>query len=66
MTPPAAESTAAPIGSFTVREYQMYRGVIDTPMSVSDEEAYRRIAEQFDTTPEDVGRIVTMVEKTLT
>ena len=65
MTPPAAESTAAPIGSFNVREYQMYRGVIDTPMSVSDEEAYRRIAEQFDTTPEDVGRIVTMVEKTL-
>ena len=63
--PPAADSTSAPVGSFTVREYRIYQALIDTPMSESQEDAVRRIAREFDTTPEDALRTIEMVSQTL-
>ena len=65
MPSPPAESTRTPVGSFTEREYRIYQAVADTPLSVSDEEALRRVAKQFDTTPEEVERIGRSVLETL-
>ena len=66
MRPQAApRRDVGPKGSFTVREYQMYRALMDTPMSESESDAFRRIAREFDTTPEDTERIVKMVAETL-
>ena len=64
---PTPTSTASPssTGTFTVREYRIYRALIDTPMSVSEEEAYRRIALDFNTTPKEAERITEKVQNLL-
>ena len=65
MTPQVAETATAPGETFTVREYRMYQALMDTPMSVSEEDGHRRIARRFDTTPEDVDRRIQRVLETL-
>ena len=66
MPPQVAPSRdVGPKGSFTMREYQMYRALMDAPMSESENDAFRRIAREFDTTPEDTERIVKIVAETL-
>ncbi len=64
-TPVVSRSRGASPAStqtFTVREYRIYRALIDTPMSVSEEVAYRRIARDFNTTPEEAQRITERVQ----
>ena len=61
----APRRDVGPKGSFTMRQYQMYRALMDAPMSESESDAFRRIAREFDTTPEDTERIVKMVAETL-
>ena len=63
--PSATENTSAPVGSFTVLEYRIYQALMDAPMSESQEDALRRIAGEFDTTPEDALRTIDMVQQTL-
>ena len=41
----------------------MYRDLLDTPLSVSEEEAISRIAEANLITPDEAGRIITNVQK---
>jgi hypothetical protein len=41
-------------GSFTVREYRIYRATLDVPMSVSEEEGLRRVAKRYGSTPAKV------------
>ena len=63
--PTATQAKAAApssTGTFTVREYRIYRALVDTPMSVSEEEAYRRIARDFNTTPKEAERITEKVQ----
>lgn len=51
--------------SYTIREYQMYRALIDTPMAVSEEEGIRRIAEANGITPVEAERIIRNVQTTI-
>ena len=53
-------------GSYTVREYRMYRALLDTPLSVSEEEAIRRISEANQITPDEADRIIANVQNTIT
>ena len=62
-TQPAA--TDASSGSFTVREYRIYKAVIDMPLSVSEADARQRVAERNNMNADEVSRITTMVLKTL-
>jgi hypothetical protein len=41
-------------GSFTVREYRIYRATLDVPMSVSEAEGLRLVAKRFGSTPAKV------------
>ena len=41
-------------GSFTVREYRIYRAILDVPMSVSEADGLRRVAQRYDSTPAKV------------
>lgn len=52
-------------GSYTVREYRMYRALIDTPITVSEEEAIRRIAETNGVAPAEADRIIRSVQNTI-
>jgi hypothetical protein len=52
-------------GTFTVKEYRIYRTIIDTPPSVSEPEALRRVATQFKVTPEQAKAIATRVSDEL-
>ena len=60
-----AAATDASSGSFTVREYRIYKAVIDTPLSVSEADARQRVAEKNNITADEAARITTMVLKTL-
>ena len=60
-----AAATDASSWSFTVREYRIYKAVIDTPLSVSEADARQRVAERNNITADEAARITTMVLKTL-
>jgi hypothetical protein len=67
---PAQEKAARPVRSasvagFTIREYSIYRAVIDTPMSVSEEEALRRVAKRHGITVAEAGKVVDKVMEVL-
>ena len=56
--------TADPLtqeSSFTVKEYRLYRSVIDAPLSVPEDQAIRNAAEEYDVTSEEALRIVEKV-----
>ena len=54
-----AAATDASSGSFTVREYRIYKAVIDTPLSVSEADARQRVAERNNITADEAARITT-------
>ena len=62
---PASPAAPEPVGSFTVRQYRMYQALIAAPMSESEDDAVRRIAGEFDTTPEGALHTIEMVSQTL-
>ena len=51
--------------TFTVKEYRFYRAVIDTPMSVSEEQALRTIGQRYGASPEEVRSAAEQVQETL-
>ena len=50
-----------PDESFTVREYEIYRSVIDTPMNVDDDAARQAVAERHRLTVDEVRTVVDSV-----
>ena len=52
-------------GNFTVKEYRIYRAVIDTPMSITESEATSRAARRFDLTPAKAKEITQKVQRIL-
>lgn len=60
--------TAAPAlrtGDFTVREYRIYRELIDTPFSVPEATALRTIATKYSISPEDAKEVSEKVQLSL-
>ena len=58
------EETANPKSeesSFTVKEYRLYRSVIDTSLSIPEDQAIRNAAEEYDVTTGEALRIVEKV-----
>lgn len=51
--------------TYTIKEYKIYRALMDTPMSISESEAARRIGRQYDVTPSAVDSIATRVSQIL-
>ena len=58
----APAPTPSPDQTFTVREYRIYRMVLDTPLSVTDQEAFRKAGAKHQATPEEVREIFDRVE----
>ncbi len=52
-------------GNFTVKEYRIYRAVIDTPMSIPESVAYPRAARRFDVSPAQAREITEKVNRIL-
>lgn len=57
---PATRANEQP--SFTVREYRIYRALIDTPMSVAENEARQAVARRFSIPTDSVREIASRVE----
>jgi hypothetical protein len=61
-----ANNAPAPTGpGFTVMEYRLYRGLIDTPMSISEEQVLRSIGKRYGIPSEEVRRAANKVQETL-
>ncbi|MBL4885498.1 MAG: hypothetical protein JKY95_13300 [Planctomycetaceae bacterium] len=56
-----APSSEPKLPPYTVREYKIYRAVISTPFSVSDEQANRNTAELFSVSVEEVEKVTKKV-----
>ncbi len=56
-------SLANTVNAYTDREYAIYNEVINTPMSVSDAELYRRIGKKYGISPNEVERIADKVQR---
>lgn len=68
ITPPTTLPTAipaTPTENFTVLEYRLYAAVIDTPLSISEEQAHRNIARDNNTTAQVVKETTTKVLRIL-
>ena len=52
-------------GGFTVVEYRIYRELIDAPMTVSDDQAKRTLAQKYDRTPDQIEDVVDQVSMEL-
>lgn len=64
--PPLENRRAAgTTGGFTVKEYHAYRAVIDAPMSVSEEQAYRQVGRCLGLSAADVPDAVRKVQRIL-
>ena len=50
------------VETYTLRDYRIYRKVIDTPMSVSQAEAFKRVAKESGITPAEVEKITKKVQ----
>ena len=50
---------------YTVKEYRIYRAVIDTPMSVSEAQAYQSAANQYGVTVAETRNVTEKVQKIL-
>ena len=57
--------TTAGTPTFTVKEYRMCRAIIDTPMSVSEDEAFRRVAKRYGVSVAEARASVDKVQKIL-
>lgn len=51
--------------SYTVQEYRIYRALIDTPMSVSQDEALNRVAERYGITLNQAEAVIDKVQNAL-
>ena len=60
-----AGKTPNPEHNFTLNEYRIYRSVVDTPLSVSDDQAFRNAAEKYGVTVEEAPMIFDKVELAL-
>ena len=60
-----AAATEISSGSFTVREYRIYKAVMDMPLSVSEADARQRVAERNNITADEATQITTMILRTL-
>lgn len=61
-TPQGAQKpTEAPALAFTVKEYRIYRAVIDTPMSVPEAQALQNVATKYGVSVEEVSTITDKV-----
>jgi hypothetical protein len=49
---PEPQSGKSGGGTFTLKEYRIYREVIDTPMSISESEAHQRVAQSYGRVPQ--------------
>jgi len=62
---PTNNQEDAPVVTFTMAEYRMYRAIIDTPSSVSEEEALRSVAKQYSASVTEVRNAVEKVQRVL-
>lgn len=62
---PSATDNEDPALKFTVREYRMYRGVVDSPMSVSEDQVMKALSEEYGVSLDEVEKIVDRVMETL-
>lgn len=53
------------VGGFTVHEYRMYRAVITTPSSVSEQQSLQSVSKRYGISAEKVRKAVDKVQKTL-
>lgn len=51
--------------TFTVEEYRVYRAVIDTPMSVAEQQALQNVAERYGVTAGEARKTVDKVQQAL-
>lgn len=65
-TPVTPTPALSPEETFTVREYRIYRMVLDTPLAVSEEEAFRRAAAKHRATNVGAREIFDKVQRILT
>lgn len=49
-------------GGFTVKEYRIYRSVVDTPMSISENQAFQNAAQRFQVSTEQARDAVKKVQ----
>lgn len=54
-----------PKETFTVKEYNIYRAIMDTPMSVSEEKAFQNTSIKYGTTIEDAKKAFDKVQQIL-
>ena len=52
-------------GGFTVKEYRIYRAVVDAPMSISESQAYTQAANRFKVSVPKVKKAVETVQRIL-
>jgi len=52
-------------GGFTVKEYRIYRAVLDTPMSISDADSLRAVGKRYGVTPAVAKRATRKVQEVL-
>ncbi len=64
-TPPDPNVPSQEEASFTMREYQIYRSVVDSPMSVGDDATMRSTAEDYEITTAEVRATVDRVQAIL-
>jgi hypothetical protein len=50
---------------FTVKEYKIFRAVIDTPMSISEEQALQNVGRRYGVTSDEAKKIVRKVQSIL-
>lgn len=50
---------------FTAKEYRIYRAVIDTPMSISEEQALQNAGKLYGVTPDEAKKIANKVQSVL-
>lgn len=63
--PESGAGDSETVDTYTVKEYKIYQALIDTPMSISEDEAARRIGRQFEITPSEVDSIAERVNQIL-
>lgn len=53
------------VEGYTMREYRIYRSVIDSPMDLSEDEALREVAGDYETSADEIKRISDRVQRIL-
>lgn len=63
--PERRDSRSEITNTFTVEEYRVYRAVIDTPMSVAEQQALQSVAERYGITAGEARKTVDKVQQAL-